>query len=548
MKRKKYVRIFAIVLTLALVFALAACGKTEDSGTKDTPAASPSDSGAPATQDSAQNPDSPASPGVTTDPGDAEPLPQSETPLRVAWLTAYSTIDPHYAASDADYTLIDMIYESFYDIDQLGNEFPRLAESYEVSADGMVYTYHLKKGVKWQTGGDFTSADVLYSIERAGESPYMMGYLASVADVDAPDDYTVIFELYDINPAFHIELSRIRFLSEDATSGLDEGFGGGIPGGTGPYTLASLVMDQKAVFARNETYHGAPAPIGNIEIIIFSDTNAAVRAMEAGECDYVICDGDNWERLRATGKYNTYTEDTITIRFFAMNNECEPFDDPLVRQAINYAVNKEDFILGSVGGYGSPAAYLANPDFNTAAPRYDEIFQYSYDPAKARELLAEAGYEDGLVIDEPILTAATDEFAIPAQILKEQLAAVGIEIDIMTVELDTLVVDLILGNYGIGILALGLEPDASLISYAYITGGHDYLNLARYSNDDVDELFELGGTTLDLAQRKAYYKEALDIASREAAYLPLYVLQATVATTPGLHSTSYRGFYHWYWD
>ena len=524
-------RIITVLLMFALVFTSVACGSQQP------PEVTPTDP--PAAPPEASNPSAPDTP---------EEPPVSEQPLRVAWLTAFSTIDPHYVAADSDFTLSNLLYESFYDIDQLGNEYPRLAVSYEISADGTIYTYHLKQGVKWQTGEDFTSADVLYSMERAMESPYVAGNLASVVDMDAPDEYTVVFTIAGLSPSFHIEINRVNILSEAATSGLEPGFSSGIPGGTGPYTLASIVMDQKAVFARNETYHGEPAPIGNIEIIMFSDTNAQVRALEAGEVDYVIMDGDNWERIAATGNFNTYTEDTITVRFFGINNQVAPFDDPLVRQALNYAVNKDDMILGSVGGYGVPASYLANPAMNTAAPLYSEIFEYSYDPEMAMELLAEAGYADGLVLEYPILTAATDEFAIPAQILQQQLAAVGIEAEISTVELSTLVEDMILGNYGIGILALGLEPDTSIVGWAYTTDWIGALNTAQYSNERVDELFELGGSTMDLAERREYYREALDIASQEAAYLPLYVLQSTVATTPGLRSTSYKSMYHWYWD
>ena len=527
---KKLSSVIAVILMLALVFTTAACGGQQSAPPETPPAAPPEPS----------NPSAPETPD--------EPPPVSEQPLRVAWLTAFSTIDPHYVAADSDFTLSSLIYESFYDIDQLGNEYPRLAESYDVSADGTVYTYHLKQGVKWQTGEDFTSSDVIYSINRAMESPYMAGYLGAVVDFNAPDDHTVVFTIAGISPSFHIELNRVNILCEAATGDFEPGFNSGIPGGTGPYTLDSIVMDQKAVFSRNATYHGEPAPIGNIEIIMFSDTNACVRALEAGEVDYVIMDGDNWERIAATGNFNTYTEDTITVRFFGINNQVEPFDNILVRQAINYAVDKDDMILGSVGGYGVPAAYLANPAMNTAAPQFYEIYQYSYDPDKAKQLLAEAGYADGLVIEHPILTAATDEFAIPAQILQQQLAAVGIEIEISTVELSTLVEDMIMGNYGIGALALGLEPDTSLVAWAYVTDGIYALNTAHYSNEQVDELFELGSSTLDLAERKAYYREALDIASQEAAYLPLYVLQSTVATTPGLRSTSYKSMYHWYWD
>jgi len=527
---KKISRIISVLLMLALVFSIVACGQETPPPTPPAPPPPPSNPSAP----------------TTPEPGD--PPAVSEQTLRVSWITHYSTIDPHYSVADSDFALFTLLYESFYDIDQLGNEYPRLAESYDISADGTVYTYHLKKGVKWQTGEDFTSADVLYSIYRAMESPYTAGYLAAVADVSAPDDYTVVFTIHGISPAFHIEVNNVYFLSEAATSDLEPGFSSGIPGGTGPYTLVSMVMDQKAVYARNETYHGAPAPIGNIEVIMFGDTNASVRALEAGEVDYVIMDGDNWERLAATGNFNTYTEDTITVRFFGMNNQVEPFDNVLIRQAINYAVDKQDMILGSVGGYGAPAAYLANPNMNTAAPQFNEIFQYEYNPDKARDLLAEAGFPDGLKIELPILTAATDEFAIPAQILQQQLGAVGIDIDILTVDLSALVEDMLMGNYGIGALALGLQPDASVVGWAYTTDWIYGLNTAHYSNETVDELFAMGDSTNDLAARKAYYREALDIASREAAYLPLYVLQSTVATTPGLRSTSYKTMYHWYWD
>ena len=505
MRKKHFTRILAVLLMLALAFSITACAK---------------------------QPEVPVKP---------------DKPLRRAWVGGFTTIDPHYVAADTDFALSAMLYESFYEIDT-GQEDPRLAESFEVSPDGLTYTYHLKKGVKFQTGEDFTSADVLYSIGRAQESPYMMGYLASVADVQAPDDYTVVFTLHGLSPSFHIEVNRVRFLSEAAIKDLDTGFSSGIPGGTGPYSLESIIMDQKVVLKRSETYHGSPAPIGTIEINVLSDTNAAIRAFEAGESDFLIADGDNWERLKATGNYKTYIEDTISVRFFALNNEKPPLDNPLVRQAINYAVDKDDMIIGSAGGYGVPAGYIANPNMNVAAPRYEEIFTYSYDPQKARDLLAEAGYANGLTITDPIITGATDEFAIPAQILKEQLAAVGIQIEISVVEMTTLVMDMILGNYAIGMMGIGLEPDASLLAPAYITDGIEYLNLSRYSNARVDELFALGGSTLDLEARKGYYKEAFDIASREAAYLPLYVLQATVISTPGLQSTSYRSMYYWYWE
>lgn len=547
MNRISRKRICAAVILLALLIPLAACG---DSGKKNTPP----ENGSDASQDAshAESPpygsNNPANPDGTTSPGPYTPSALSEAPLRVAWRTPCRTIDPHYAATDAEHALADLLYESFYYIDKKGNEYPRLAESYEVSSDGMEYTYHLKRGVKWQTGEDFTSEDVLYSLDRAQASPLMAGYMASVAFYDAPDEHTVVFDLYDENPNFHFEINHIRFLGEEATSYLEDGFDSGIPGGTGPYTLPFPVTDRSFVFYRNDFYHGEPAPIGNIVVTVYREVIAAVSALETGECDYAAVDGDNWERLRDTGKYNTYIENTPTVRFLAMNNDCDPFDEPLVRQAINCAINKEDFINSVVGGYGIPATYLANPEFDAALPGFDDIPSYSYTPDRARRYLDEAGYEDGLEIYDPIIVAEEEESIAAAHNLQEQLAAVGIEIEIEIADPETFAEDFILGDYAIGIPPASLSPDITLIANAYMTEGVDYLNLARYSNDEVDEFFELGLSSPDAEERFTNFRRALNLASREAAYLPLYVLKATIVTVPGLHSTSYQSLYYWYWN
>ena len=177
-----------------------------------------------------------------------------------------------------------------------------------------------------------------------------------------------------------------------------------------------------------------------------------------------------------------------------------------------------------------------------------EIFEYDYDPSKAKELLAEAGYPDGLTLDAKLLCIGTDEFTVPAQVLQEQLAQIGVTVKIEMMEQSALVGDMLSGNYAIGVMGLSIDIDASIFAMAYTSSGIGALNLARYSNAQVDELFAKATQTLDQDARKVYFTEAFDIASQEAAYLPLYSMQAAVASHPDLNSSVYTTYYYWSWE
>lgn len=529
-KKKNPLRIIPLLL-LAFILLLSSCGGK-------TPAASESPSGA--------SPSTPVS--ASPSPAETPSAPAHNDTLRLPIMTTFIAADPHYTVQNADYMLYTVLYESFYDVVTQEDMTPRLATGYDISDDGLVYTYHLTPGVKWQTGGDFKASDVVYSIKRAQESPYTAGYVASVADVKAADDLTVVITLNGISPTFYIDINNVKFLSEDATKDLAPGFTDEIPGGTGPYKLVTWAPDQKTVITRNESYYGAPAPIGTIEFNVFGDSNAALRAFEAGELDWITVPSADWSRIQSTDKYKTYLEDTITTIFFTMNNEKAPFDNVLVRQAFNYAVNRDDMLFAALEDTGRVVNTLGNPTLVFGVPEQGEIFEYTYDPQKAKDLLAEAGYPDGMTLAEPILAIGTNEFSIPAQVLQEQLAAIGVKAEVQTVEQSAFIADVIGGNYSIGAMGLSIDIDASMFAMAYTTSGINALNLARYSNARVDELFDLASKTLDQDARKAYFFEAFDIASREAAYLPMYSMQAAIASDKDLNSSVYTTYYSWSWN
>lgn len=528
MIHKKKLRPMRIVplLLLAVVLLLSSCGANTPTPTATTPVAS-------------SVPTSVEPSNITSTHNDT---------LRLPVTTTFTSTDPHYSAQNADYLLYVVLYESFYDVDSQQNTTPRLATSYDVSADGLVYTYHLKSGVKWQTGGEFKGSDVVYSIKRAQQSPYVQSYVAAISDVKATDDLTVVITLSNVSPTFYIDINRVMFLSEAATKDLEPGFTDQISGGTGPYKITSWKPDQMVTITRNESYYGDPAPIGTIEFSVFGDSTAALRAFESGEIDWNSIPASDWERIKSSDKYKTFTQDTISTFFFTMNNEKAPFDDVRVRQAFNYAVNKDDMLFAALEGTGSVVNSIANPELVFGVPKLGEIYEYTYNPQKAKELLAEAGYPDGMTLEDPIIAMGSDEFTVPAQVLQEQLAAIGVKAEIQTMEQSAYITDVLGGNYAIGIMAISLDIDASMLALAYTSSGIDALNLARYSNARVDELFDLASKTLDQDARKQYFYEALDIASREAAYLPLYSMQALIASDKDLNSSVYTTYYTWSWN
>jgi len=281
---------------------------------------------------------------------------------------------------------------------------------------------------------------------------------------------------------------------------------------------------------------------------VFGDTTAALRAFEAGEIDETHIQSADWDRLEKTGKYKIFRDLTNTVIYVIMNNTVEPFDDMRVRQAFNYAVDREEMLFAAVDGYGTTISTIGKPDLVFAVPKPGEIFEYSYDPEEAKELLAEAGYPDGLTLDSPIYTLASEEFTIPAQVLQQQLGDIGVTVEIQEMEQGAYVQDLFAGNFQIGVMGIALVVDASMVAMVYdsaqIGGGY---NFAGYANEEVDALFAQAASTLDQDARKQYFHDAFDIASREAAYLPLYTYDAIIASDPDLTSSVRETYYYWSW-
>lgn len=519
---KKYI---SLLLVLVMLLSLmVGCGNQSNNPVQSN---DPAQSDTPDTGNNTENP---------------PPASTTRTALNMSTSEPMDGCDPHFNTKSANGTAISLIYEGLVNTDKKLNVTPNLAESYEILEGGLVYEYKLKQGVKFHNGDEMKASDVVFSITRAQGSPTMYSIVGLIASVEAVDEYTVRMTLIMPYAPFYHLIAKVPIVSERACTEAGDDFATK-PCGTGAYTIGEWTAE-KVSFVLNENYHGELPKIETINIATVSDSTTSLMAFEGGDLDYVGVPKADWDRIVSSGKYGTVQVSSSNTTYITFNTEVAPFDDVRVRQAIAYAINKDEIVLGALEGFGTVAHTLGNPEFTLGLPSADEITTYEQNVEKAKQLLADAGYADGLDIGNITVMAM---FSVPAEIIKSQLAAVGINVEIQLAEQSAFVADLVSGNYGIGIMGVTLGTDMAEHEMAYSSAGVNQLNLSRYSDARVDELFGLAMVEPDQAKRNEYYKEAVNIFAESAAYIPLYYADSCIAMDPALVMDINESVYTWYW-
>jgi len=355
--------------------------------------------------------------------------------LRVAsWLTV-TTWDPRASAADEPMFLANL-YEPLLYANPPGSAepfTPCLATSWEVSKDGMTWTFHLREGVTFHDGEPFNAEAVKYSIEATQEMDLGAAYIwYPVEKINVVDDYTV-----EMQCSYPAALDRVAtsmygaWIFSPATKGKDADWWN-MPNeaGTGPYKLVSYAPNEETVFERYPDYWGGWTE-GQPEKVVmkYVDEAATQRQMlEAGEVDFA--DGLSRDAIPAMKNNSNVTVlDVPSVQNMVVmfNTKNKPLDDVKVRQALSYAVNYADVIAVATNGFAKqargPIPYTLYP-YDPATP------QYTYDPAKAKQLLAEAGHPDG-GFTVTMTYASDDAFGSKlAPVLKENFADVGVTLDL----------------------------------------------------------------------------------------------------------------------
>ena len=473
--------------------------------------------------------------------------------LKLTILAPLTTIDPHETTNLQDIIFHKQIFEPLMFQNEATGAFqPRIAESHSVSADGLTYTFNLRKNVKFHNGKDLKASDVVFSFKRAAQSPKVRSYLSSMADISASGDYTVIIKLKQPDAAFMSSQDMIFILNEAEVKEQGAEFGTKLTkAGTGPFFLTSLKHDVGWTCEAFPQYYLGTAPIKKMHWVPITDASAGLIAFESGELDWYIAPIANWNSLSNNPKYKTELVPANHISFICINPLNKPLDDDNLRKAIAYAIDKDAMNMAVFNGLAKKADFLV-PPVNAGAPTSG--LTYNYDLAKAKEYLAKSAYPKGTNVGS-INCSAGGNYEKIAVVLQSNLAEIGITCDINRLASATNL------EYGrtqrFNLLATGSEVIADynywrIYAHSGAVGTY-YVKFQgnKFDYKTMDRLWDEGIAVADPAKRKEIYTKLNDMMMETATMLPVFYRPQTFVWTADLNvPRNYHMFpqmYEWSW-
>ena len=443
----------------------------------------------------------------------------SKDTLVIAQGADAKSLDPHASNDNPSSRIRIQIFDRLMDLDDNGVPQPMLAESWE-RPDDTTIIFHLRKGVKFHNGDEMKASDVKFSLERALKSPEVSHILDGVKGVEVLDDYTVKVTTEKPMAAILNNLSHttIAILSEKATTEAGDSFGQN-PVGTGPYKFVSWQSGDRVTLEAFPDYWQGEAPVKNVVFRnIVEETNRTI-GLETGELDIIYdIQGMDKNKLKDDERFNLIEGPQLSLTYLGFNMKKAPYDNPKVREAISYAIDQKPIIDTVFLGAGEPANSILGP--NVFA--YYDVEKFTQDIAKAKALLAEAGYPNGFkakiwVNDNPVRRDT-------AVILQDQLKQIGIDLTIETVEWGAFLDGTARGDHEMYLLGWGnvtRDPDYGMFELISTSTMGAAGNRSFYSNPEVDKLLEAGKTELDPEKRKEIYKQIQEIVRKD---LPMYMI------------------------
>jgi len=366
----------------------------------------------------------------------ASDKPKSGGTLTMAIGKDLTVMNPLTRTRSTDKLIRELIYESLLGLDEKGNIVPKLAESWEVSKDGRLFTFHLRKGVKYHDGKEMTSADAKFAIDYTLDpknAAYGRQRIISVERAEAVDKNTLRIYLKAPSASFLAVVADIMSFSVIPQGSIQEGAGkvDTYPPGTGPFKFVEWVPAQRIVFERFDDYWGQKVYLDRVVLRPIPDDTIRFTALRSGDVDIVERTPYQWVRQVLDGKI-TGIEATQAIyadfRRLYFNVADPPFDNRKLREAVAYAINKEELLKAAYFGFGKPD----NQNYPKGHVWHIEgLPSPTYNSAKAGQLLKEAGYK-GETIEMKIEQGQVVETM--ATTLQSQLKKIGMNIKVLPVE------------------------------------------------------------------------------------------------------------------
>lgn len=455
-----------------------------------------------------------------------------------------SNLIPILASDSPSHEVAGLIYNGLVKYDQDLKLVGDLAESFEISKDGLVITFHLRKGVRWHDGKPFTADDVLFTyktmVNPLTPTPYAEDFMqVENVEVIDPCTFRVIYKK-PFAPA--LASWGISILPRHLLEGKDimKSPLARHPIGTGPFIFKEWKAGEKIVLTYNPDYFEGRPYIDRYIYRIIPDSATMFMELKAGGIDSMGLTPLQYARQTKYRKFgqnfNKYRYPAFAYTYLGFNLEDQKFKDRRVRQAISYAIDRREIIEGVLLGLGQEATGPYKPGTWAYNPG---VKRYPYDPSKARELLQEAGWRDtdddgildrgGIPFRFSIITnQGNDMRARTAEIIQRRLKEVGIDIKIRIVEWAAFIKEFIeKKRFETTILGWTItqDPDIYDVWHSSKTKAGD-LNFASFQNVEVDALLEKGRRSFDQEERRKVYWRIQEILAEEVPYVFLYVPDA----------------------
>lgn len=445
-----------------------------------------------------------------------------ETPdiVFIASQQDFAVLDPFNTTATPDMTANWCIFDSLFNMDINGKMYPLVAESWDISADGLEIVFHIRKGITFHDGSALTAKDVVYSAKKMKESPFKRRVAVLFDRADVIDDYTMKFVLPQPAASFMYEMAyNFAVYSEAATERLGDNFKNN-PVGCGAYQIVSKEAGKGVTLKAYENYYGGVAPIKNIEFKVIPDASTALVALENGEidlCQYVPA--ASYPLVTKNPKLELLQTKYSRVFNLILNTSVEPFKGNVaLRQAIAHAIDKQFLVDVALEGYGAVAVTLVNETFIAAPPNINKHAR-EYNVAKAKELLKQAGYENGAGL--PTLKISTIEmFKKQSEIIQAQLKEIGINVDIEMDELSTYLAMQSGGTLQMGLMSTNQGGDASVFAQLLLEGASN--NGACYNNPEVARLFTKASAEMDNSKRALIFDELYATVLDDMPYVSIY--------------------------
>jgi peptide/nickel transport system substrate-binding protein len=412
---------------------------------------------------------------------------------------------------------------------------PALATEWSSSGDGLVWTFKLRQGVKFHDGTPFNADAVVFSFERQynkdspyykyGEWEYWTYMYTGIKDVRKIDDYTVKIDLKDPYAPFvtNMALFTVYIVSPTALKADPENFFKK-PIGTGPFKFVEWVKDDHITLAANDEYWDGRPYLDQLIWRTIPEASIRLAELEKGTITgYTGVSPDDVAKIEGNSALKLMKQPGLNVGYLAMNCKKKPFTDKRVRQAVNYAINKKDIVDNLYKGTGVVAK---NPMPPMLWGYNDAVQDYPYDPAKAKALLAEAGYPNGFKTDFWVMPVVRPYMFDPPKIgeaIQSYLKAVGIDAEIVSYDWGTYLDKTAAGEHTMALLGwTGDNGDPDNFLYVLLGGPNAVPpagNIAFYVNPQVDDLLLKAQKTYDQSERTKYYEQAQVLIHEDAPWV-----------------------------